>query len=173
MSDKVNILVLGVGGNVSQGILKALAISSLPCRVVGACISPTAFGLFTVDRALVSPFAANPRFVPWLLDVCKKEHIDAILSGVEPVLNVLASNASLIRKETSANPIVSAPDKLAIADDKLKTCEWLRDRGFHYPLFAQAEDLEAVERLSSERWISADRQAPGREELARSSGDSK
>ncbi len=148
MSDKVNILVLGVGGNVSQGILKALAISSLPCRVVGACISPTAFGLFTVDRALISPRAGDPGFIPWLIEVCKKERIAAILSGVEPVLDVLARNAPLIRQETGAIPIVSAPDQLAIANDKLRTCEWLRDRGLHYPLFAAAADQEAVERLT-------------------------
>ena len=100
MGDQLNILVLGVGGNVSQGILKALAISSLRCRVVGACISPTAFGLFAVDRALVSPRAADPEFLPWLLAVLNKERIAAILSGVEPVLDILARNAPLIRQET-------------------------------------------------------------------------
>jgi len=39
MDNKLVVLVLGVGGNVSQGILKALEISRLPCRVVGACMS--------------------------------------------------------------------------------------------------------------------------------------
>jgi len=34
----LQVLVLGVGGNVSQGILKALAASKIPCRVIGACI---------------------------------------------------------------------------------------------------------------------------------------
>jgi carbamoyl-phosphate synthase large subunit len=148
MDNKLNILVLGVGGNVSQGILKALAISSLPCRVVGACISPTAFGLFTVDLALLSPSAADADFLSWLLEVCRKEHIDAILSGVEPVLNVLAANAVLIREETGAIPVVSALEQLAIANDKLKTCEWLRDHGFHYPPFAAAGDAAAVESLA-------------------------
>lgn len=148
MGDALNILVLGVGGNVSQGILKALAIGSVPCRVVGACISPTAFGLFTVDRAILSPRAADPQFLPWLLNVCWKERIDAILSGVEPILDVLAPNASLIREETGAMPIVSPPGQLAIANDKLQTCAWLREHGFHYPPFAAADDPEAVECLS-------------------------
>lgn len=30
---KISILVLGVGGNVSQGILKAIAVSEINCRV--------------------------------------------------------------------------------------------------------------------------------------------
>lgn len=147
IGDKINVLVLGVGGNVSQGILKALAISSLPCKVVGACVSPTAFGLFAVDRAILSPLATDAKFVPWLLNVCKDEGIDVILSGVEPVLKVLARNAALVRQATGAITIVSTPEQLAIADDKLKTCEWLKAQGFHYPRFAAAEDPAAVEDL--------------------------
>ena len=34
----LNVLVLGVGGNVSQGILKALHKGALSCRVVGASV---------------------------------------------------------------------------------------------------------------------------------------
>jgi len=86
----MNVLVLGVGGNVSQGILKALALSALKCRVVAACITPEAFGLHTVDRAYVSPLANDPLFLNWLSEVCRKEKIDAVLSGVEPILYVLS-----------------------------------------------------------------------------------
>lgn len=140
MNERLNILVLGVGGNVSQGILKALAIGSLRCRVVGACVSPAAFGLFTVDRAYVSPPAGDARFLPWLIDVCKRERIHGILSGVEPVLDVLACRRDLIRSETGAVSVVSDPASLAIAGDKLATCRWLRDRGLHYPRFAPGDD---------------------------------
>ena len=63
MNDPVNVLVLGVGGNVSQGILKALALSTVPCRVVGACVDPLSAGLYTADRAYVAPMADDPRFV--------------------------------------------------------------------------------------------------------------
>ena len=38
------VLVLGVGGNVSQGILKSIAAGALPCRVVAACITPIGRG---------------------------------------------------------------------------------------------------------------------------------
>jgi hypothetical protein len=49
--ETLGVLVLGVGGNVSQGILKALALCTLPVRVIGACISPLSLGLYTADRA--------------------------------------------------------------------------------------------------------------------------
>lgn len=146
----LNILVLGVGGNVSQGILKALALSSVPCRVVGACIEARSFGLYTVDRACISPAAGHPAFLPWLIDLCRAESIDAILSGVEPVLAVLAREREAIVAQTRAIPIVSSPPYLAIGDDKLLTCEWLRSNGFAYPRFAASEDREAVDRLAAE-----------------------
>lgn len=149
--ETINVLVLGVGGNVSQGILKALAVSELPCRVIGACISSVSFGLHTVDKAYLSPLASDSSFFDWLVDVCRIEQVHAILSGAEPILNVLAREAQRIRAATGAICIVSPSDCLAIGDDKLLTCQWLRDRGFAFPLFASTQDDDGVEALVKQR----------------------
>jgi len=145
----LTVLVLGVGGNVSQGILKALALSRVPCRVVGACISPLALGLYTVDRAYVSPRADDPGFIDWLVATCRAEGIQAILSGVEPVLDVLAARAEEIRSQTGAVAIVSHPSQLAVGDDKLVTCQWLEKHGFNYPRYAASEDKQAIAKLTA------------------------
>jgi carbamoyl-phosphate synthase large subunit len=147
MPDTLTVLVLGVGGNVSQGILKALAMSSLHLRVVGACVSPRAFGLYTVDTAYFSPPAAAPSFLSWLLTVCRRERVQAILSGVEPVLDVLAENAETIRAETDAIPIVSDSATLDIGNNKLTTCHWLTANGFNAPRSAKSTDSDGVARL--------------------------
>ena len=146
-SDKLTVLVLGVGGNVSQGILKALAISNLPCRILGACIDPLSLGLYTVDRAYVSPRADDPAFLDWLIQVCRDEGVEAILSGVEPVLCVLAAWAEEIRQQTGAVCIVSEPSRLLISQDKLLTCEWLERQGCNFPRYAAAEDDAALRKL--------------------------
>jgi len=143
----LTVLVLGVGGNVSQGILKALAVSDLQCRVIGACVSPLSAGLYTVDRAYISPLASAPEFVDWVIDLCRKEGIDAILSGVEPVLAALAPHAAVIREQTGAVCIVSAPEQIAIAQDKLLTCEWLKAHNLNYPAYAATGDRQAVAHL--------------------------
>jgi len=145
--DKLTVLVLGVGGNVSQGILKALACSTFDCRVVGACISPDALGLFTTDRSYVSPLARSAEFLPWLLGVCRNERIHAILSGVEPVLDLLLRHQAEIRAQTGAICVVDTAEAMAIGADKLRTCEWLRDHGFGYPLFAATEDAAGLAHL--------------------------
>jgi carbamoyl-phosphate synthase large subunit len=146
-TEPLNVLVLGVGGNVSQGILKALALGSLRCRVVGACITPAALGLYTTDRSYVSPRAQSPEFLPWLLDVCRKEGIHAVLSGVETVLDVMVRHQADIRAQTGAICVVDTPESIAIGTDKLRTCEWLRDHGFGYPMFAASEDAASMSAL--------------------------
>ena len=145
--EPINVLVLGVGGNVSQGILKALALSELPTRVVGACVTPRAAGLFGVESAYVSPLASDPSFPGWLLETCARERIHAVLSGVEPVLERLAPLAAELRDATGAVAVVSDADALATGLDKLRTAAWLAERGLNSAPTAGADDDEAVAKL--------------------------
>lgn len=143
----LTVLVLAVGGNVSQGILKALARSQRGYRVLGADISPLQVGLFTVDRAFVSPWAAAPDFVPWLVDLCRRESVDAILSGCEPLLTVLARHRDAVERDSGALCLVSDFETMEIGDDKLRTCEWLAAQGLPHPAFARSDAPEEVARL--------------------------
>lgn len=141
----LTVLVLAVGGNVSQGILKSLARAATPYRVLGADVSPHQMGLHTVDRAFVSPWAADEAFLPRLLEICKAEPVDAILSGAEPVLMALARHRDTITRETGAFCLVSDLNTMDIGDDKLKTCHWLREQGINCPEFAASEDKMGLE----------------------------
>lgn len=143
----LTVLVLAVGGNVSQGILKALARSNRGYRVIGADISALQMGLFTVNRAYISPWASAPDFVPWLVDLCRRESVDAILSGCEPVLTVLAKYRDAIERDSRALCLVSNLETMEIGDDKLKTSEWLAAQGLPHPAFARADAPEDVKRL--------------------------
>jgi len=142
-----NILVLGVGGNVSQGILKALARSDLNLRVVGACTDATALGLYTTDRSLLSPLASDPGFPEWLEDLCRRESIHGVLSGVEPVLDQLSHMAELLRDRTGAIALVNRREAMEVGACKLRTCQWLEGEGLPHPRYADGADPEAVERL--------------------------
>ena len=143
----INILALAVGGNVTQGILKALARSPVPHRVVGADISPLQMGLFTVDRGYVGPAASAPAFREWLVKTCKAEGIDIILTGCEPILRVLSPIRAQVERATGATCLVNPPRIMDICEDKLTTCRWLEAQGFGYPHTANASDHEAVAAL--------------------------
>jgi carbamoyl-phosphate synthase large subunit len=144
------VLVLGVGGNVSQGIVKALRCGPTPVRIVAACISPLSAGLYAGDVALISPRADAADFVEWVAEVCLREGIAGIFSGVEPVLLALARQAASLRERTGAVVVTSSPQVLAIGQDKLVTARWLQERGLPYGRAADGSDRAAVDALVSE-----------------------
>lgn len=135
ISSPVSVLVLGVGSHVSQGIVKALAMSTLKTRVIGTCISAKSEFLYFVDRAVVQPRieAGEKGYVEWLIKVCRDERIDIIMTGIEPVIRLLATHANEIRSVTGAITVAASGDILDIAQDKLATCRWLEKNGFGFP----------------------------------------
>lgn len=148
--DEIKILVLGVGGNVSQGIIKALKNSDFgekKLNITGACISPESLGLFMCDKAAVSPYANEECFIPWLIEICNRESIQIVLTGVEENIMAISSAQERFDKETNAIFIATDLDKLKIGQDKYLTCEWLSDNGLHFPKYCLLEDKAAVEQL--------------------------
>lgn len=143
----IRILLLGVGGNVSQGILKAIRHSGLDHHIVGACVFPDTAGLFLCDRALVSPYAAEEEFPGWLYQTCVQERIDIVLSGVEEIIETIAPLREDLFRQTGAVFRASSPEKLAIGRDKYRTCRWLTDHGFPAPACCLSGDRAAAERL--------------------------
>jgi carbamoyl-phosphate synthase large subunit len=141
------VLVLGVGGNVSQGIVKALRAGPTPVRIVAACISSLSAGLYAGDVALLSPRADAEGFVDWVADTCLREEVDGVFSGVEPVLLALAPHAGALRERTGAVVVTSPPAVLAIGQDKLLTARWLEERGLPYGHAADGSDRGAVDAL--------------------------
>lgn len=147
---KINILVLGAGGNVSQGIISAIKCSSIPCRIVGACISEESLGLYFCDAAYISPYANDPNFIMWVVDVCNKEKIDIIFTGVEENVIALESNRNLLESKTKAIFISSNKEQLIIGLNKYKTAKWLQDNGCNYPKSADLSNKKEVEILIKE-----------------------
>lgn len=145
--NQIRILLLGVGGNVSQGILKAIRYSGLDCYIVGACVSADAVGLYLCDKSYISPYAASDDFLPWLYDICRRERVDILFSGVEEVIEAVSPVREDLRGATNAIFRASAPDQLAIGRDKLRTCRWLTDNGFPAPGCCASGDAAAARAL--------------------------
>ncbi|MBL8821595.1 MAG: ATP-grasp domain-containing protein [Planctomycetia bacterium] len=133
MTAPVNILLLGLGGNVSQGILKALRKSQLPLRIIGGCVRAEAAGLYFCDHALVTPYATDPHFINWLITTCNQFQIHGILTGVEEILIAMALHQKALQQNTTARVISSSYERLEICHDKLKTAHWLKANGLNYP----------------------------------------
>lgn len=148
----IRLLVLGAGGNVSQGIIKAVRNYDFGVKVslTGACVEVDSAGLFMCDRCTLSPYARDSGFLPWLIDYCNREAIDMVLTGVEEVITAVSEGFARFQEGTRALFIASDPEKLRIGQDKYLTCRWLEEHGCNYPAYCLTEDKEGIERLVSQ-----------------------
>lgn len=136
----INILITGCGGGVGQSIFKALKLSSLDFNIVAVDAHPLAAGIYRGNKGYLVPLANSPRFVEVMVDICKKEKIEAILIGSDPELPIFATNKQLIEDLTNAKVIVSSPKVVEIGYDKWATYQFLRNSGFPYPRSALPEN---------------------------------
>lgn len=146
---EITVLILGVGGNVSMGILTALRMSTIPCKIIGACISPESIGLYYCDVAYVSPYAVDDNFPQWVVNICNKENVDIIFTGVEENVIALESNRAYIEANTRALFISSSYECLKIGLNKYETARWLKDHNCNYPKSADMRNLVEVNELIS------------------------
>lgn len=130
MENKTNILVLGVGGNVSIGILKALSNSDINAHVFGACVQKYAAGFAFCDESQLCPYANHPSFLPWVEKTISENNINVVLSGVEEINNALTEV-----RITNDKCQILIPEKynLDTFGDKLKTIKWLSDNNIGHP----------------------------------------
>lgn len=136
------VLVTGVGGGVGQSIIKSLHGS--PYKVVGVDAETLGTGLYAVSKGYRAPYASDPSYLPRLLEICELENCELIFPGLDAELPALAREAGKFR-QAGVIPVVSAPEIIAIADDKLATCRFLSERGFRAPLtMAAGENLDRM-----------------------------
>ena len=130
MNGKIKVLVLGVGGNVSIGILKAINNSDISAYIFGACVQKYAAGFALCDESLLCPYASHESFLPWIKKVVDENKIDIVLSGVEEINNTLAT-AGII--DDKCQLLVPEKYNLDTFSDKLKTVNWLADNNIGHP----------------------------------------
>ena len=136
MSDKViTVLVLGAGGNDSQGIIKSLRQSHLSIKILGACVNEFSKGLYMCDECYISPYANEERFVPWVVDFCNKHDVDIMFTGVEENIIALAKRNQFIKDNTKAIFVSSSYEQLLIGQDKYFTCKFLESNKCNFPKY--------------------------------------
>lgn len=84
------------------------------------------------DKSVISPLIYDDNYIPFLLDYCKENKIDMLLSLFDIDLLVLAKNKDKF-KEIGTNVIVSDRELIEICNDKWKTYDFLKSNGFNVP----------------------------------------
>ena len=84
------------------------------------------------DKAFVSPLIYSDSYIPTLVEYCKKNRIDLLISLFDIDLLVLAKNKQLF-EAVGTRVVVSGADIVSVCNDKWLTYQYLAKNGFYTP----------------------------------------
>jgi carbamoyl-phosphate synthase large subunit len=125
----VNILILAAGTR-----NKIVQYFKRTFDGVGSVIATDASKLgpaiYDTDKYYIVPPITEPGYIDIILDICRKEQINGVLSLIDPELSLLAANEEKF-KEIGATIIGSSYDLCEMALDKMQMYEWLKAHGYN------------------------------------------
>ena len=87
---------------------------------------------YYADKSVVSPLIYSDEYIPFLLNYCKENKIDIVISLFDIDLPILAKNKKKF-EEINTSVIVSDSDIVEVCNDKWKTYLFLKENGFLVP----------------------------------------
>jgi carbamoyl-phosphate synthase large subunit len=129
----IKVLVSGAGGDVGQGVLKALAASRLDLKFYTTCISQHSSWLHMGVTSFIAPPSADEEYVDYLIRLIRRFGIQVFFPSVDGEITKIAREKARIEGETGALVFVDDLERVSICGDKFKTSEFLRRNGFAYP----------------------------------------
>ena len=144
------VLVTGVGGNIGQGILKALRASRYPFYIVGVDMKPLSAGFSLVDRYKTLPRTGSQEYEEQFKAIARQEPLEAVYISSPNELEYFSTHQEELKEEFGFKIFVNPPEVCRIGRDKFQTAEFLKNAGFPYPRTVLATDKEGVARLVQE-----------------------
>jgi len=102
-------------------------------RVVAADMQRIAPAIYEADSRYIVPRISDERYIDIVLDICRKEKIDGVLSLIDPELSLLAENEERFR-EIGVTIIGSSYELCERALNKMAMFRWLRENGYRCAL---------------------------------------
>ena len=127
----MNLLILSAGtrNKVVQFFRETLHKQVPPGRVVATDMQAVALALYEADAYYLVPRITEPGYIDLILEICKREEIQGVLSLIDPELSLLAENSD--RFERIGVKVIGSNYTLCErALDKMQMFLWLRDHGY-------------------------------------------
>src|SRR5699024_10538972 len=139
--DKMNILVTSAGRRVKIVEYFKNALKVEEGKVIATDCDLNAPALYFEDTYEIVPRIDDPNYINILVDICEKYHISAIISLIDPELELLAQNKNVF-DEKNIQLILSPHESVDISFDKFTTFEYLNNEGI--PTVPTYDDLNVV-----------------------------
>ena len=97
--------------------------------IVAADASPLGPAIYEADKYYIVPTITSPGYIDVILDICKKEKINGVLSLIDPELSLLAEHKADF-EAVGTKVIGSSYELCEMSLDKYKMYEWLEDHGY-------------------------------------------
>ena len=124
----MNILILSAGtrNKIVQYFVKAFAGNGI---VVAADCSDLAPAIYEADKHYIVPRMTDEGYIDVILEICKNEKINGVLSLIDPELSLLAENKE--KFEVVGTTVIGSSYELCeMSLDKFKMFNWLNEHGY-------------------------------------------
>lgn len=129
----MKIMVTGGGSLCGQGIIKSLRRGPR-AHIVAVDPDPdNAVGCHWADCAHPVPMASAENYIDAICETIDHELPDVLMVGTDVELPIVADNSEVIENVCGTKVLISSSNVIAIADDKYRTYEFMRDAGFNPP----------------------------------------
>ncbi len=109
------------------------------------CNSEFTSGFSHCDKSYIVPSIKNEQaYIDKLLDICKQEKIDMLLSFYDYDTYILSQYLDKFKK-MGVKPVISTREVNTIAFDKIKTFNFLTKEGFYTPWTMSSEEINKKE----------------------------
>ena len=122
-----NILCCNVGrrGRLIQDFKKTIGDSGKIIATDNWSVAPA---LFFADSHYLAPKVSDENYIDFVLDICKKENIKAVMTLIDPEIEVLSSNRDRFLAE-GILPLCPNKESANLCFDKFKMFEYLLGKG--------------------------------------------
>ena len=124
----MNILILSCGtrNKIVQYFIKTLNNKG---KVIATDCSDLAPAMYEADKYYIVPRMTAPGYLDVIMNICKKERIDGVLSLIDPELSLLAENKEKFA-EIGTTVIGSSYELCEMSLDKFEMYNWLTEHDY-------------------------------------------
>lgn len=124
----MNILITSVGtrNKIVQYFKNEVGNSG---KIIATDMSELAPAIYEADKFYIVPAMSDPKYMDIILDICKKEKVDALFTLIDPEISLIAKNKTRFL-DIGTIPLVSEYEQVELAFDKYKMFCYLKENGF-------------------------------------------